>query len=497
MSVRRSLAWMMISQGGFFIFQFGGAIVLARLLTPYDMGIYAAATAIIGILGILQAFGITLLLIREPELNSDMLTSAFTINALLAISVALAVVGLSAFGGAFLREPGVEHVMRVLALLPLIGILEFLPATILERRADFRAIAGINFMRAVVNTSVTVVLAVAGFSYMSIAWGSIAAAVAGATAFMIIGRQHVSFRIGFAAWQRILRFGMQQLAIQGVNTISARMAEFLLGRLLGLSALGLYGRASNLHNMIWSNIHLVVGRVVLVDLAEQRRRGISLRDSYLRTVDVITALLWPCFAGLAILAGPLIEVVYGHAWVAAAPPLAALSITAILLVSITMTWELFVVCQETDKQARFEFLRTGVGLILFLGGCLLSLTAAAVARIGEALFSIMIYRPHIERMTSTRLADFLPIYRRSAILTAAACGPALALMIVHGWSTQVPFSLVAGAVAAGVAAWLLILRLVDHAVMAEIRNIVAKIRQMAGMAPAVNPSLGAVRSLEH
>lgn len=493
MSVRRSLAWLMISQCGFFVLQFGGAVVLARLLTPYDMGIYAAAAAIIGILGILQAFGLTLFIIREPEIDRDLLASAFTINALLAVLLALAIVGLSAFGGAFLHEPGVERVMLLLAPLPLIGIFEFLPATMLERLAAFRTIAMINLLRAAITTSVAVGLAFAGFSYMSIAWGSVAAAVAGAVAYMITGRQHVSFRVGLVARRRILNFGLQQLAIQGINAISGRAAEFLLGRLLGLSALGLYGRASNLNNMIWSNIHLVVGRVVLVDLAEQRRQGIDLRDGYLRIVELITALLWPCFAGLAILAGPLIDIVYGSAWVAAAPPLAALAVSAILLISITMTWELFVICHETGRQARFEFIRTGVGLVLFIAGCFVSLTGAAIGRIGEALFSVALYRPHIERMTSTRLADFIPIYRRSAILTVAACGPALVLMIAYGWSPHIPFALVALVVAAGLVAWLGAIFLTNHALTGELRRIVAKGRQLIGLSPDATVGQGSTQ----
>ena len=44
-SVRQSLAWMMLSQGGLFLLQFGGSVAMARLLTPYEMGIYAVASA--------------------------------------------------------------------------------------------------------------------------------------------------------------------------------------------------------------------------------------------------------------------------------------------------------------------------------------------------------------------------------------------------------------------------------------------------------------------
>ena len=45
-SVRRSLAWMAVSQGGLFIIQFGTSLVIARLLTPYEMGVFAIAVAI-------------------------------------------------------------------------------------------------------------------------------------------------------------------------------------------------------------------------------------------------------------------------------------------------------------------------------------------------------------------------------------------------------------------------------------------------------------------
>jgi O-antigen/teichoic acid export membrane protein len=330
-----------------------------------------------------------------------------------------------------------------------------------------------NLLRVAASIAVMVALAIAGFSYMSIAWGAFAGAVASAAGFMMAGRRHVSFRLGVVAWRRTLRFGMQQLAIQGVNAVSGRVAEFLLGRLLGLGALGLYGRASNLNGLLWYNIQMVVGRVVLVQFSEQRRLGLELRDGYLRTLEVITALLWPGFAGLAILGGPFINVVYGAAWVAAAPPLAALALSAIGFASLTMTWEIFLVCHETDRQARFEFIRAGVGLVLFTGGCFLGLTAAATARIGDALFSVALYRPHLERMTRTSWADILPIYRRSAILTAAACGPAFALMTVYGWSPRAPVALVASAVVAGTAAWLGTLRLMDHTLAGSSALLVA------------------------
>ncbi|MDQ2764317.1 MAG: oligosaccharide flippase family protein [Pseudomonadota bacterium] len=475
---------MTFSQGSLFIFQFGGSVILARLLTPYEMGVYAVAMAITGVLSAIQAFGLVGFVVREHEMTEDLLASAFTINAALALVLSAAVFGLSTFGGQFLREAGVQSVMRILALLPLVGIVEFLPAANVEREGRFKSIALITVVRTVAVTCCTVSLAFAGFSYMSLAYGTLAGAIVSAASFSIVGRRHVRLRLSIAEWQRITRFGVQMLAISGITTISTRTAEFVLGRLLGLGALGLYSRASNLNNLLWDNVHMVIGRVVFVDFAEQKRRGFSLRDHYLRTVEIVTALLWPAFAGFATLAGPLILTVYGPKWIGAARPLAMLSLAAIVLVAITMTWEVFVVCEKTGQQARFEFIRATVGLFLFLGGSFVSLTAAAAAKIGEALFSVVLYRPHLDRMTDTRTADIVPLYLRSAGLTALAVGPSVSVMTLYHWSVQTPLSYLFSAVGIGVVAWFVGLKLMNHPIFDEIAQRLPS-RKRAGADTAV------------
>ena len=481
MSFRRSVAWMAASQGCLFILQFGGTVVLARLLTPYEMGVYAVAAAVMGVLGILRAFGLTVFVVREPQIDADLLASAFTVNAVVAALVAFLVAGFSVAAGSFLHEPGIRRVTLVLSVIPLISIFEFLPAARLERDSQFRPIAMMNLVRAGASNLLTIALAVAGLSYMSMAWGQIAGAVASAAGFMICGRQYVSYRLAFNGWRQITVFGMQQLAIQGVNTLAQRISDLLIGRLLGLSALGLYGRAVGLTNLLWSNAYMIVGRVILVDLAGQRRGGMDLGERYLRTVEVISALLWPSFAGLAILAGPLIYIVYGPAWVAAAPPLSMLAVASIAFISLGMTWEVFIVCNQTSELARIECSRAGIGVILFAVGCFFSLTTAAAARILESFIAIAIYLPRVERITATQRSDFVRIFRRNAIATVIPCSPAFILMTLYGWSPQVPISLVAAAIGGGATIWVGILHLMGHPLSYELRRLVAESRRVAGM----------------
>lgn len=484
MSTRRSLAWMAAAQASYFALQFGGSVVLARLLNPHDMGVFAIALAMAGLLALIQAFGLNNLIVREAELKPSLAATAFTINAGLGVLMSAVTAGLGLFGGVLLGDDGVARVLMVLAVLPLVAIFEFLPAARLEREGAFRTLAIIKAGRSAIAMGLTVALAFAGHSYMSLAWGQVAGAVFNVLALHVIAWRHVSLRLALDDWRAVSRFGGQMLAISGVNTVADRVAEILLGRIIDLAALGLYSRASSMFNLLWNNIHIVLARVLLVDFADLARRGIPFRDRYLRVVAVMTGTLWPAFAGLAILSGPFINLVYGPKWLGAAVPLSMLSIAAIILVSITMTWQVFVVSGETSRQARIEIVRSGFGLILFCAGAFVSLSTAAAAKIGDALFSYVLYRPHIRRMTGTTGPDLRPIYLKSGLATGAAIAPAAALMIAYRGAATTPLPYVAMAVALGMALWLVSLRLVRHPLHAE---ITASARRLRGAALKVSP----------
>jgi O-antigen/teichoic acid export membrane protein len=471
-ALTRNLAWMGLGQGAFFLLQFAGSVVLARLLTPYEMGVYALAAALLGVLAIVQSFGMGSFIVREKALDPDDVVTAFTINVVICLILSGMVLGASIAARSYYANPGVGRVLLVLAAMPLTAIFELLPFAHLERAGRFKLLVAVGMAKNVTATVLTVTCAFAGFSYLSIAYGQVAGAVVSAIALNLVGREHVQFRLSARGWRRLSAFGAQMLAISGVNSLATRLADVLLGRVLGLTALGLYNRAVNVHRLFWDNLHLVIGRVIFVDLAQRKRDGESLRASYLQISEMMTATLWPAFAGLAVLSSPLFAIVYGARWVPAATPFALLAIAAMVQVSITMTWELFTISGETARQARIEFIRTAIGLAMFAAACFVSLTAAAATRVLEAIISMLIYRPHLERMTETRLTDFLPIYARSGLLTGLAVAPAAALMLLPGGGATTPAWRLLAAVAAGVALWGAGLAGLKHPLLKEAQRIV-------------------------
>jgi O-antigen/teichoic acid export membrane protein len=311
---------------------------------------------------------------------------------------------------------------------------------------------------------------------MSLAYGQVAGGVVSAIGCTLLGRRHVSLRMGLEGWRDVLRYGAHMMAIGGISAATTRLADLIIARLLGLGALGIYARAGSLVNALWEAVSLVVSRALFVDFAEQQRQGRSLRESYLRVVAVTTALLWPAFAGLAVLAGPVVVALYGEKWTEAQLPLALLALSALPSVAIMAAGNVLIVTGCTGKLARLETIRAVSGLLLFAGGCWLGLSWAAGTRILESLLSFALYRKLVQQMTATREQDFTPIYLRSLALTAVSVGPAAAVMMYYQWSPLAPFGTVTAAALAGVAMWVALLHQMRHPVFDEARWLLARLR---------------------
>lgn len=467
MSVRKSLAWAFSGQFATFAVTFASSVVLARLLSPMEMGIYALAIATLGILQIVASFGVSAYIVREAELSPETVDSAFTVNGLLAIFLALVMIAAS-FGGTILfGDPRAGAVMRVLALGPLIGIFSFRPSTMLQREMQFQRLATIGVGAAIVNAAVTIGAAYLGFSYMSPAYGGVVAALVGAVATNLAARRHISLRVSLKGWQAMTAFGLRIMSISGVAVLLTRFQDLILGRMLGLAALGLYSRATNISNNIFDNLYGTATRVVFTKLAKDFRERGELRESFLTSLQMIIAVMWPILIGLAILARPAIFILYGEKWLAAALPLSLLMIAQFFVLCFGMNWELFVLRDETAKQTRLEIGRSLISLVLFIIGCRFGIGGAALGAVAGALFGLVVYFPHVNRLAHTRPGELFRIYWQSALLTIVAAGPSLALMMASHWSPHTPPLWIAAAVGLGIALWAGVILWLRHPLRAE------------------------------
>lgn len=485
MSVRKSLAWSYGSQAFTFIVMFGSSIVVARLLSPREVGVYAIAMAAAGILAVFTSFSIQTYIIREGQLTQDLLRSVYSVNLLMNLLLALLTATAGLVELFVFNQPDIGAVLLLAALGPILGIFEFVPSALYQREMNYGVLSRVGMVRTVLNSATVVSCAYGGLGSLSPAIGPLVAGVFSVVYYNIRRRKDVVFRPTRQRLKPIIIFGFQMMSIGGVAQIAQRATDIILGSMLGLTALGMYSRASNLSGMIFSNVYGQATGVIFVKLSNDLRDKGTVHETFVQSMKLITCIMWPLLIGVAILSRPMIHILYGDKWLDAALPLSLLMVAQFVVLGFGMNWELFVLRRETALQTRYEMLRAIATLVVVTIGCLFSIAGAAAGRVAEAILGYFLYRPHMDRMAGTTKGELERVYAESFLLMAVAVAPALALMLFCGWAADTSPLLIFAAVGLGIGAWFAIMVVRRHPAVDEMQRMVSGIRKMrSGSTPA-------------
>jgi O-antigen/teichoic acid export membrane protein len=472
MSVRRSLGWTYIAQAICFAISFGSTVVIARLVSPRDFGIFAMAGAATTIINVLMQFGLARYIMRANAVDRDFLRSVFTVNVMMTLLYVGSILVSALASTKLFGSAEVGRFLMIFALFPIFAMFEFVPAALAARDMRFGLAAAMAVLRAVVMATTTIVLALRGYGYMSFAWAQVLSWLATAICYNVALWRPDVWKPSFKGIRSILQFGWQMIGINGVSQLSTRGSEVALGSLLGLVSLGFYNRAASLPAQIYGNIYGAGGNVLFSRMSKEFRETGQVHETYFRFMRLILALLWPMMLGLAILSQPVINLLYGAKWQAAANPLSLLACAFTILIAIGMNNEIFILRRETNRQLKIEGCRAVVGTTLFVCGAFVSLTLAAAAKLAEASLALLLYHRHMNRLIGGPSGALRRVYIESAVVTLPSIAPAMLLMLWSGWSPATPLLYVAAAIVAGVIGWSLILIKLQHPIYEECVRLV-------------------------
>lgn len=430
MSVRRSMFWSIIGNWINFGSNLISGMVLARLLAPNEFGVVAVAMAAIGIFGAVLQMGAAAVIVREPEIDDKVLGSALAIALIEGMAVAILIGSSSTLVANWQRSAEVGTMMLLLAPMPLFGAIENVLTAVWWRNLQFRSSATLVAAKSALQAVVAISLALAGLGPASLAWGMLAAATLGLLiAFIGLRSRHV--RPNFQHFRRFLKFGGIWMLLGGLRALNARIPELLLGRLVGLSATGLYNRASASLDMVTRNGVEPIARVMLPLLSEDHRRGASMADGVIKLSGNITALFWPLLGFLALESPGVIAILFGDRWLAAAPVLSLLCLWCAMLLPTSGTGEVLLILDRLALSVRIETVRTMIGILLVIAAAPAGLVAVAAARVLEPVLFMPVYIAVLRRLAGMSVRRWAFAQLQSLIVFAITLSPLVLMRTVQ------------------------------------------------------------------
>lgn len=317
-------------------------IVLARLLTPTDFGVYAVAFVALVALLSLNELGVSLAIVRWPG-DPERIRPTVTTISMVTSSVVYAVCW---FGAPMFTEametPEATGVVRVLCLSVLVDGFSSPVAQLMNREFRQGLRLFVDLTNLIVTTGLTVSLAATGHGPWSLAWGQLAGNLA--SSLVLFGLSRKWPRPGFdpKLARELITFGLPLAGASLLLIATLNVDKVVTGPALGAVALGLYLQASNLAAWPVNVFSLVVRRVSLAAFARvqedpQQRQAVLAKMAMLLAIPTL-----PVAAMLGLLALPVVTTLYGHAWSGSAVALQFLAILGVVRVASELSYDYLV-----------------------------------------------------------------------------------------------------------------------------------------------------------
>lgn len=409
-------------------------IALARILSPSDYGHFTVALVALVVVVNINDLGLEPTVVRWKGNLAEVAPTATTLIFLSSCGLFSLFYAGAPFFANLLNAPEATGMVRLLAFGVVINGAFAVPSAMLTRsfRQDRRAVA--DFIGLFVTSGLTILLALLGWGAWSLAWGRVVGNGVNGVLHLILAP--VRFRPGWSPTvARSLLASSLPLAGTSLLAVAVVNVDYIVvGRVLGPVALGLYLLAFNLSSWPVTMLSTAVAQVAIPAFARLQEQQEELERAFSRALALLMAASVPAAALVATFALPLVRVVYGSRWTAAALPLGFLAVLGGIRVALHLASDLLVAVGRGRATLGLQSLWLALLVpALALGAHLDGIRGVGVAHIVVAsLFMVPAFLRVLKRLglhARPLLASTLrPV---TASLAASAVGVA-ALQLVSG-----------------------------------------------------------------
>jgi PST family polysaccharide transporter/lipopolysaccharide exporter len=282
----RNVIYNSLARGMTLTCQFLASMVIARNLSPADMGVVGFANIIIGFLNQFSDCGVGSAAIRRPHLEQRNWETAFTLKVILGVFAFAAALLIAPFARHFCDHPAVANVTRFLALNFLVSTIGFLPLVRLTREMNYRALMVPGVINAAVRCALAVTLILCGWKFWAVVMADVGANLAGNVAIQCVEKIPLGFRFDRQDAGEFLRFGLPLLGAGILTFVIFSMDNFLVSATMGIAQLGYYALAMNWGSFVCGLLSNTVNSVLFPTFAAIQHDTAKMRRWYLKTVDL-------------------------------------------------------------------------------------------------------------------------------------------------------------------------------------------------------------------
>lgn len=298
-------------------------VAIARILSPEDFGIWGLALSIMAIIEIFNEMGLKQAVIQKQTENEPALFMTGMFMKLLITSGLFLILYffVAPAAAGFFEQPALAPITVYLAVVMLINNTQFIPETRIIRSNDFRKMLFPSLMTSLSYSVAAVGLALAGFEYWSFVYAKLISAVVGAAAYYYAVPWKLDFIFDRALARDLYGFGKFILVAGIIDVFILQIDKWVVGKTLGLAALGYYALAFRWSGIITLDVAATFNKALWPLNVNYQSDPAMLDKIQHRSMTYTSLLLVPITVGFAAVCPEVVRIFFGEKWTPSITPL--------------------------------------------------------------------------------------------------------------------------------------------------------------------------------
>lgn len=376
------------------IMAYGRIVVLARILSPAQFGVYGIATVVLEFFETLTETGVNVILMQEKDDIKPYINSAWIVSIFRGFIIGAVILVSASFISNFFRSKDAFFILMLTSIVPVVrGFIN--PAVVkFQKELEFRKEFIYNLSIFVVYSVAAIILAVVTRSALSLVVALIISAIFEVLVSFFIIKPRPIFLFEKKYILIILSRGKWVTANGILNYLFQNTDDIVVGRFLGAPALGLYQMAHKLATIPISEVADVLGKVtfpVFVKISNDTQR---LKSAFIKTTlgslvpSIVIAII------LIVFSETIILVAFGKDWLGIVEVIKFLAIYGVLRTIINPALTVFLAVKKQEIFTLVSFI-SFLGLIIFIFPLVFTygIVGAGIAAVVASIlsFPIVIY----------------------------------------------------------------------------------------------------------
>lgn len=420
-SVRSSVVTL-ASKSSTFVMTMLSTMVLARLITPADFGLFAMVSMFTSFLTIFKDLGLGMATVRKPGLTHAEVTNIFWINNLISVSLALAIVLFSPAVAWFYDDSRLTLMTASLAAGFVVSGLGIQHYSLMRRQMRFNELAAVNITALVVGILSGIVSAYFGATYWSLVILQFMTVATNTSLCWTLCKWRPSVPRRNVSVREMVFFGGNLTGSRIIDYFNLNLGNILIGKYVGAAPLGMFDKANQLLHMPVHQFSFPVGSVAIPALSSLQSTPDRFRNYYRYAVFFIGLIAFPLVFVLVVFANEVVLIILGSQWTEVTTIFRLLVPASLVgVVSVALRW-IYITLGRTDKQLRWGIVDCFFNFTFLAIGIQYGVLGIAIAFSAKAMLLVLPEALYCTKDTFLKISDLFQPLVYSFVYAFLTCG---------------------------------------------------------------------------